>query len=87
MLDGRAPEGIDGVVSVARVELPLTALVPFGRVAQAHVAIVRGDGSRDEEGGDGDGDQQHQLEDLSMDEVGPLVRGCRRDSRSSQDLA
>src|SRR5439155_26277139 len=72
-LDRRAPEEVDRSVSVARVELTLAALVPLGGVAQAHVAIVRGDGTRDEEGGDCDGDQQHQLENLSMDEVGPLV--------------
>jgi hypothetical protein len=59
-----APEEINRVLRVAGVGLTEAAPVPLGRIAQAHVAMVCGDRPRDEEGGDGEADQQHQRTSL-----------------------
>jgi hypothetical protein len=75
ILDRCPPEGLDRVISVTDIELVLTALIPLGGVTEAHLAVAGGDRASHEERGNCQRDQQHNLQNLTMDEVGPCLDG------------
>ena len=70
--DRGASKRVDGVVDLPCLDLLLPSAIPFGGIAEAHVAIARRDRPRDEERGNRHEDQDPELENLAMDESGPL---------------
>ena len=70
--DRGASKRVGGIVDLPGLDLLLPAPIPFGGIAEAGVAIARRDRPRHEERGNGHEDQDPELENLAMDESGPL---------------